>query len=512
MEGRRTVRLSEARRYDRSGGHGSIWHGMVRQRYRYDASNQRLVKQTLDASPGLGEPSERVHLYVYPGRFERSGVITDGEGTGLTGFVGSAILGSETHYTVGGARAVRKTSDSLGPLFAPERRLTYAVKDVIQSTSAVVDLISGELLELTTFYPNGARETHRTQGDASVQLELNGFTGKEADEEVGVVYFGERYLIPRIGRWASPDPLAIHAAGGGEALNAYHYVSGNLLQARDPVGLNGFDLVRGIPSPQAVFERIGSELKRAAEYVADVAITVSSVAIEIGISLIPGVGEAEDISVIVDPESTATERIIATTSLTLSVATAGGLPNAGRGIKATRKATSSREATKKPDTSAAHDSSSPPAPRAEAASAESANASNTTDRANVAKEANPAASRSLQKHVLEDANFAQTTYSTSFSPKGPLGGRTIDDVTHALKSGTMAPSELPVDYIVRDGNVLILNTRTSHALQNAGIPRARWTAVDRTGDGEYEKRLTDQLRRNKLTSEGTPTARESGGK
>lgn len=76
---------------------------------------------------------------------------------------------------------------------------------------------------------------------ASVQLELSGFTGKEADEEVGVVYFGERYLIPRIGRWASPDPLAIHAAGGGEVLNAYHYVSGNLLQARDPIGLESED-------------------------------------------------------------------------------------------------------------------------------------------------------------------------------------------------------------------------------------------------------------------------------
>ncbi|MFH0901761.1 MAG: RHS repeat-associated core domain-containing protein, partial [Pseudomonadota bacterium] len=64
-----------------------------------------------------------------------------------------------------------------------------------------------------------------------------GFTGKEADEEVGLVYFGERYLIPRIGRWASPDPLAVHALGGGEAMNSYHYVSGNLLQARDPLGL-----------------------------------------------------------------------------------------------------------------------------------------------------------------------------------------------------------------------------------------------------------------------------------
>ena len=64
-------------------------------------------------------------------------------------------------------------------------------------------------------------------------------SGKEADDEVGVVYFGERYLIPRIGRWASPDPAHIHALEGGEALNSYHYVAGNLLQARDPLGLCG---------------------------------------------------------------------------------------------------------------------------------------------------------------------------------------------------------------------------------------------------------------------------------
>src|SRR5690606_24501276 len=112
-----------------------------------------------------------------------------------------------------------------------------AIGDLIQSTSAVFDVPSGELLELTTFYPNGARETHRTTHEASYQLELSGFTGKEADEEVGLVYFGERYLIPRIGRWASADPLAVHAVGGGEALNSYHYVGGNLLQGRDPDGL-----------------------------------------------------------------------------------------------------------------------------------------------------------------------------------------------------------------------------------------------------------------------------------
>jgi RHS repeat-associated protein len=49
----------------------------------------------------------------------------------------------------------------------------------------------------------------------SLQLEPIGFTGKEADEEVGLVYFGERHLIPRLGRWASVDPPSVHAVGGG---------------------------------------------------------------------------------------------------------------------------------------------------------------------------------------------------------------------------------------------------------------------------------------------------------
>jgi filamentous hemagglutinin len=72
-------------------------------------------------------------------------------------------------------------------------------------------------------------------------------------------------------------------------------------------------------------------------------------------------------------------------------------------------------------------------------------------------------------NVLENANFAQKTFSNTFSPEGikkysELAGqpiKTIDDLSAALKSGKISPSNLPVEYIVRDGNALILNTRTS---------------------------------------------------
>jgi RHS repeat-associated protein len=63
-----------------------------------------------------------------------------------------------------------------------------------------------------------------------------GITGKEEDVEVGLQYFGKRYLNPLLGRWVSADPLAIHAPGEAD-LNVYAYVSGTILKSVDPLGL-----------------------------------------------------------------------------------------------------------------------------------------------------------------------------------------------------------------------------------------------------------------------------------
>ena len=226
-------RISEARRWDRTGGSGA-WSFEARQRYRYDGANQRTVKESFDTSTG----DSRIALYIYPGDFERRGVVRGG--TEYESVDGSTSIATETQYLVAGARLVWDHAPSggagLGDLDR-NRRLTMGVSDLIGTTAASVDLLSGELLEVSTYYPNGARETLRTNAGVPVPLEPMGFTGKEADEDVGLVYFGERYLIARLGRWASADPLHVHASGGGEALNSYHYVSGNLLQARDPLGL-----------------------------------------------------------------------------------------------------------------------------------------------------------------------------------------------------------------------------------------------------------------------------------
>ena len=61
--------------------------------------------------------------------------------------------------------------------------------DRIQTTAAVIDVRTGELLETSTYYPNGARETYRVDAATATAPEVAGFTGKEDDEEVGLLYF-----------------------------------------------------------------------------------------------------------------------------------------------------------------------------------------------------------------------------------------------------------------------------------------------------------------------------------
>jgi RHS repeat-associated protein len=221
-------RLDEARRLDRAGDTGPFSIA-VRQRYRYDADNVRTVK-LVDGGPGAAS-GPLAALYVFPGDHERRGLVPTPSGY-------SSELGPspEDQYQVAGARIVWQPGDPMVGL-DPDHRVSLPVRDLLGTTSAVIDLRSGALTEAGTFYPNGQRETLLGTSAELVPFEPTGFTGKEDDQAVGLVYFGERYLMPALARWASPDPLQTLELGGGEALNSYHYVRGSLLQARDPLGL-----------------------------------------------------------------------------------------------------------------------------------------------------------------------------------------------------------------------------------------------------------------------------------
>jgi len=131
--------------------------------------------------------------------------------------------------------------------------------------------------------------------------------------------------------------------------------------------------------------------------------------------------------------------------------------------------------------------------------------------------------------AVTDANFAQSTIraSETFSAEGAakysqLAGRpinTVDDLAAAINSGAIKPNQIPVDYVVTaDGTKLILNTRTSVALDRAGIPKTEWYGANQTGvpvpnptnssslvGKTFDDLAATQLKNNKLPATGTPS-------
>ena len=121
---------------------------------------------------------------------------------------------------------------------------------------------------------------------------------------------------------------------------------------------------------------------------------------------------------------------------------------------------------------------------------------------------------------VANANFAQSKIraNETFSVEGVdkysrMAGQpvnTVDDLANAIRSGLINPNQLPVDYVEMNGTKLILNTRTSVALNRAGIPKSDWFGTNQTNvkvpgmDGKtYNDLATDQLIRNKLPETGS---------
>jgi filamentous hemagglutinin len=132
------------------------------------------------------------------------------------------------------------------------------------------------------------------------------------------------------------------------------------------------------------------------------------------------------------------------------------------------------------------------------------------------------------KGAVADANFAQSAIrkNEAFSEDGAaiyskLAGKPINnvnDLAAAIKDGSIKPSQLPVDYVVQpDGTKLILNTRTSVALDRAGIPKSEWHGTNQTGAAvpgmkgtTFDDLAKAQLRNNKLPPTGSPDMPKGG--
>ncbi len=116
----------------------------------------------------------------------------------------------------------------------------------------------------------------------------------------------------------------------------------------------------------------------------------------------------------------------------------------------------------------------------------------------------------VEKEVnIQTALWAQKTFGRNFSQDGKFAKQPISNVVDALKAGSLSAADVPIDVVVRNGQTLILNTRSSASLTIAGIPRENWIVNNRTGDSFFEDMLNKQFERNKLSA-GVNTIEQTG--
>jgi RHS repeat-associated protein len=225
-------RLVAARRFD-----GGATTASAQLAYAYDATNDRTLKAATDADGNVV-----YDVYVFDSLELRRTTWDDT----ANDYVRNAD--SEVGYLFAhGIRLARLhyAFDSEPTLTSGQLHVLLEIPDYLGSAAMVIDRDTSELVERTTYLPFGGSDSDYRPARWNSFREDYHFSGKEEDIEVGLQYFGKRYLSSALGRWVSADPLTIH--GLGADLNAYAYVHGNLLRSIDPTGLQEADA--GAPTP-----------------------------------------------------------------------------------------------------------------------------------------------------------------------------------------------------------------------------------------------------------------------
>jgi RHS repeat-associated protein len=87
------------------------------------------------------------------------------------------------------------------------------------------------LIALEEFFPFGTTSNQSGRSITETGLRRYRYTGKERDQETGLIYFGARYYAPWVARWCGSDPASIEAG-----INTYCYVSNDPIGKIDPDG------------------------------------------------------------------------------------------------------------------------------------------------------------------------------------------------------------------------------------------------------------------------------------
>jgi RHS repeat-associated protein len=197
--------------------------------YRYAGDDTRVLKSLVQGGATLHT------AYVFPSYTLRRAAVA---GTGTAADYVQSASTEEVRLEAGGeavGRVLVSTAD-LGASAVTGQRVLLTLGDSLGSTATVIDRETGELVEAVAYTSYGQSESDVRPDRYKGLREDVRFTGNEDDVEVGLTAFAKRYYAPALGRWASPDPLAVHAPGEAD-LNLYAYVHGRVYAATDPLGL-----------------------------------------------------------------------------------------------------------------------------------------------------------------------------------------------------------------------------------------------------------------------------------
>ena len=213
--------------------------------YTYDASDNRVLKSATAKESNVD--TQRHSVYISGGQELRGAKFApDYLDSGATGADYQIDSKTEVAYLFAhGVRLGRVAHDNgtgmpsyTANAFLPAQHVLINLDDTLGSTSIVIDRATSELVEASSYLAHGATESDYRPDRWNGLREDYRFTGKEEDVEVGLQYFGKRFLSPYIGRWVSADPSAVQNPGSTDP-NLYAYVSGQVLRSVDPVGLQG---------------------------------------------------------------------------------------------------------------------------------------------------------------------------------------------------------------------------------------------------------------------------------
>ncbi|WP_236189757.1 RHS repeat domain-containing protein [Pseudomonas pharyngis] len=126
----------------------------------------------------------------------------------------------------GGLNNIRVLHWEIPPPTGTNDRYRYACSDHLGSVSLESD-DRGAIISQEVFHPFGTTAWQ----NGELKYKYVRYSGKEHDA-TGLYYYGFRYYIPWLQRWASTDP-----AGYSDGLNIYRMVRNNPLTMRDALGL-----------------------------------------------------------------------------------------------------------------------------------------------------------------------------------------------------------------------------------------------------------------------------------